>query len=86
MEAFFHFDPLLAVTAFIASRALLAFFGFAAVTVVVTLIFGRVFCGWVCPLGAVHQFSSFVFKKTKFLRPPREEKSRASPRNTTYLS
>ncbi len=44
-------------------------------TIVLTIVLGRVFCGWVCPLGAVHQFSSFVFKKTKFLRPPREEKA-----------
>jgi MauM/NapG family ferredoxin protein len=26
-------------------------------------------CGWVCPLGSVHQFFSFVFKKTKLHRP-----------------
>jgi polyferredoxin len=69
VEAFFHFDPLLAVTTFLASRAVLAFFGLAALTVVVTLLFGRVMCGWVCPLGTVHQFFSWVFKKSKLLRP-----------------
>jgi len=69
VEAFFHFDPLLAVVSFLASRQVLAFFGLAAATVVVTALLGRVACGWVCPLGTVHQFFSWLFKKTKMARP-----------------
>ena len=30
----------------------------AMVTVAATLLLGRVFCGWVCPLGTVHTFGS----------------------------
>jgi len=71
VEVFFHFDPMLAIATFIASRQVLAFFGLAAVTVVVTALLGRVVCGWVCPLGAVHQFFSWLFKKTKLARPKR---------------
>jgi polyferredoxin len=26
------------------------------ITVAVTLVFGRVFCGWVCPLGTINDF------------------------------
>jgi polyferredoxin len=69
VEVFFHFDPLLGVVSFLASRQVLAFFGLAAVTVVVTALLGRVACGWVCPLGTVHQFFSWLFKKTKMVRP-----------------
>jgi MauM/NapG family ferredoxin protein len=69
VEAFFHFDPLLAVATSIASKAVFIAFGWAALTIVVTFFFGRVVCGWVCPLGSVHQFFSWLFKKTKFLRP-----------------
>ncbi|MCJ7484827.1 MAG: 4Fe-4S binding protein [Candidatus Aminicenantes bacterium] len=75
VQRFFHFDPLLALVTIISARLVYSYFAFALITVVATILFGRVFCGWVCPLGAVHQFSSFVFKKTKFLRPPREEKT-----------
>ncbi|MCK7489643.1 MAG: hypothetical protein MZU79_04935 [Anaerotruncus sp.] len=32
------------------------------------------------PLGALHQFSSFVFKRTKFLKPPREDKASLAPK------
>ena len=71
VEIFFHFDPLLALTTFIASRAFFASFAFAAITVILTFILGRVACGWVCPLGSIHQAFSFLFKKTKLLRPKR---------------
>ena len=69
VEIFFHFDPLLAVATFIASRAILASFLFAALTLLLTIILGRVVCGWVCPLGSMHQFFSFIFKKSKLLKP-----------------
>ncbi len=75
VQRFFHFDPLLALVTLIAARLVYASFVFALVTVVTTVVLGRVFCGWVCPLGAVHQFSSFAFKKTRFLRPPKEERT-----------
>jgi MauM/NapG family ferredoxin protein len=71
VEIFFHFDPLLALTTFIASRAFFASFALAALTVILTFILGRVACGWVCPLGSIHQAFSFLFKKTKLLRPKR---------------
>lgn len=69
VEAFFHFDPLIAIVAAIASRTLLAAFAWAAATLVVTVLLGRVVCGWVCPLGTVHQAASWLFKKTKLSRP-----------------
>jgi polyferredoxin len=69
VEGMFHFDPLLAVVTFIAARAVFTAFAWAAVTIVVTALFGRVVCGWVCPLGAIHQLASWLFKKTKLLRP-----------------
>ncbi len=75
VQRFFHFDPLLAFATSLSARLVFASFAYALVTVVLTLVLGRVFCGWVCPLGAVHQFASFAFKRTKFLKPKREEKA-----------
>jgi polyferredoxin len=69
VEIFFHSDPLIALTTIIAARVLLASFVFAGITLLATFIFGRFFCGWFCPLGSLHQFFSFLFKKTKWLRP-----------------
>jgi MauM/NapG family ferredoxin protein len=75
VQRFFHFDPLLALVTLVSARLVYAFFVFALVTVAVTLVLGRVFCGWVCPLGGLHQFVSFAFKRTRFLKPPRDEKA-----------
>ncbi len=69
VEVFFHFDPLLALTTFIASRAVFVAFALAAITIIVTFFMGRIACGWVCPLGSLHQFFSFIFKKSKLLHP-----------------
>jgi MauM/NapG family ferredoxin protein len=80
VQRFFHFDPLLALVTIVSARLVYAYFVFALVTAVATVLFGRIFCGWVCPLGAVHQFASFAFKRTKFLRPPREDKASLAPK------
>jgi polyferredoxin len=69
VEIFFHFDPLLAVATTLASHEVFTAFVLASVTIVVTFVLGRVVCGWVCPLGTVHQFFSWIFKKAKLLRP-----------------
>ena len=71
VEIFFHFDPLLALATLVASRALFLAFVFAAITLVVTFLLGRIVCGWICPLGTLHQFFSWFFKKTKLNRPQR---------------
>lgn len=69
VETFFHFDPLLGLAALVASRTWLTVFLWALVPVVLTVLFGRYVCGWVCPLGGVLQFFSFLFKKTRWHVP-----------------
>lgn len=50
-EIFYRFDPLVALTAMLAGRVFIGGFALAGITVVLTLLFGRVWCGWVCPMG-----------------------------------
>ena len=69
VEVFFHFDPLLAAATFLASKTVFTAFVFSAITILAAVVLGRIVCGWVCPLGAVHQFFSWLFKKTKLSRP-----------------
>ena len=50
---FFRFDPLAALTTMVAARAWLAPFALAFITLGLTLVLGRVWCGWICPLGTL---------------------------------
>lgn len=50
---FYRLDPLAALTASLAGRTLLAGLSLALLTIVLTLLFGRVWCGWLCPMGTV---------------------------------
>jgi MauM/NapG family ferredoxin protein len=52
-DLFSRFDPLLVLTASIAGRTLVGGFVLAGITLLLTLLFGRVWCGWICPLGTV---------------------------------
>ena len=72
VERFFHFDPLLGLTTLIVSKEFLKTFLWALTTIILTFIFGRYICGWVCPFGAVLQFFSFLFKKMKWHVPKLE--------------
>ncbi len=65
VEIFFHFDPLLALITFLSSHIFFAAFFFSLIAIFITLIFGRVFCGWFCPLGTINHFFSFIFQKLK---------------------
>jgi MauM/NapG family ferredoxin protein len=60
VDAFLRLDPLVAVVAMIGSRAFIATMIWAAALLVLTLVFGRIFCGFVCPLGTLIDFSDFV--------------------------
>ncbi len=68
VERFFHFDPLLGLTTTLASRSFQAAYGLALVTVLVTVLFGRYVCGWICPMGSLLHFFSFLFVKLKWIK------------------
>lgn len=74
---FFITDPLLALSAMIATRTLLVSMLWALVVVVVSVILGRVFCGWACPLGTCQDIFS------KIIRPG--NKSLTGWRQVKYL-
>jgi polyferredoxin len=52
-NVFFRLDPLVASAAMLAGRQFLSAFWPAAIVAALTLVFGRFFCGWVCPLGTL---------------------------------
>lgn len=53
-------DPLVGIATLLSTRTLYAGLAWSLVTILVTLLFGRVFCGWVCPFGTLHQFFGWL--------------------------
>ncbi|MBI5358994.1 MAG: 4Fe-4S binding protein [Planctomycetes bacterium] len=53
IDGFMQADPLIALTTALSSRALQATMWLALITIALTLVAGRVFCGWICPLGTI---------------------------------
>jgi polyferredoxin len=52
-------DPLLILAHLVASRTLLAGSALAIIVILLTVVFGRAWCGWLCPLGTILDFFSF---------------------------
>jgi len=49
----FRIDPLLAFCAMLGARAVIVLMLPALFTLIFTLLFGRAFCGWICPMGTL---------------------------------
>ena len=56
---FFRLNPLSALAAMLASRQWLPDLAWALIIVALTILVGRVWCGWICPTGTLLEWISF---------------------------
>jgi polyferredoxin len=56
-------DPLTGLATLLATRTLYSGLLWGLATVALTVVLGRVFCGWVCPFGAMHQFVGWLGRR-----------------------
>jgi polyferredoxin/ferredoxin len=66
---FFRFDPLVLLIVSIAFRAVVATSLLALFLIAATLVLGRFFCGFVCPLGTTIDIFDIFIKKRKKPKP-----------------
>jgi len=62
---FLQLDPLVAIATALTTHTLYRPLLWALVTIVLTIIFGRFFCGWVCPFGTIHHFVGYLGNRRK---------------------
>lgn len=65
----FRIDPFLALAAMLAAKAVIALMLPALITFGLTLVFGRFFCGWICPMGALIDASRRLFGRSNTQLP-----------------
>ncbi len=58
VNIFFRLDPLIAACAILAGKTLIFLFFPALITIVLTILLGRFFCGWFCPMGTLLDYTN----------------------------
>jgi polyferredoxin len=61
VEAFLLADPFVAAMTFLSTHTVYRGLLWSLGIVALTLVFGRVFCGWICPFGTLHHFFGWIF-------------------------
>ena len=65
VNLFFRLDPLVALSNALASHALYRGLLWSLVILIPTMLLGRFFCGWICPLGSIHHYFSSLKSERK---------------------
>lgn len=58
-------DPLVMISTMLSTGYVYRYLGWGLLILAITLLFGRVFCNWICPYGTLHQFVGWVFNVSK---------------------
>ncbi len=74
VKVFLELDPLILFSTFLSSHAVTAGLFLGAIVIVVTLLFGRIFCGWFCPLGTLIDLVGSFRRKRKAPQESRFDK------------
>lgn len=64
VKIFLDFDPLIFSTTILSAHTAAKAFYFSLSLIIITILFGRVFCGWACPLGTLHNITGALKKVT----------------------
>ncbi|MDF1614975.1 4Fe-4S binding protein [Desulfurivibrio dismutans] len=58
VRLFLDFNPLILLTTLLSAHSVPVAFLLSLIMVAITLLLGRVFCGWICPFGTLHNLVS----------------------------
>ena len=62
---FLQLDPLVAISTILSTHTLYFKLLWAVPVIILTILFGRFFCSWLCPFGSLHHFVSYLAHKNK---------------------
>ena len=79
VEGFLLADPYVALMTLLSTHTVYRGLLWSLGLVGVTLVFGRVFCGWICPFGTLHHFFAWIFPSRYGKGKSRIEQNRTHP-------
>jgi polyferredoxin len=65
VEGFLLADPFVAAMTLLSTHTVYRGLLWSVGLLALTLVFGRVFCGWICPFGTLHHFFGWILPSTK---------------------
>ncbi len=80
VEAFLSADPFVAAMTFLSTHTVYRGLAWSLVILGLTVLFGRVFCGWICPFGTLHHFIGWIFPSRYGKGHKRVEANKTRPR------
>ena len=87
VDTFLRIDPLIGAATMLAARKVIyVLLWYGLPIVLLTILAGRFFCGWLCPLGTALDVSDTLFfhKRNHILRQTQSDSSTTCWRNTKY--
>jgi polyferredoxin len=79
VEGFLLADPFVAAMTFLSTHTVYRGLLWSIGLVALTLVFGRVFCGWICPFGTLHHFFGWIFPSRYLRGNKRVEQNKTHP-------
>lgn len=79
VEAFLLADPLVALVTLLATHEVYAGLAWSLAVVMLTLVVGRAFCGWICPFGTLHHVLGWLLPGPKQKGMARVKANQSAP-------
>jgi len=77
---FFQIDPLVGITSLFSGQVLIKGFLWGAVILIATILLGRIFCSFLCPMGTIHHIAGSVKPALKGVRMVRANRKTGGQR------
>ena len=78
-------DPLAGLGTLLATHSIHSGLVWGLITIVLTIILGRFFCGWLCPFGTLHQLTGYIADRKKSSARKAENNRFRSAQNLKYI-
>jgi polyferredoxin len=79
VEGFLLADPFVAAMTVLSTHTIYRGLAWSVAIVALTLVFGRVFCGWICPFGTLHHLFGWIFPSRYLKGGRRVEQNKTHP-------